>query len=62
MMTAQSLHDEHFAIQIETPGGTMQLLAKRAWSHFVGDCFQNTGVEFVARLGRAAVDGTALLA
>lgn len=55
MMTAQCIKGERFAIQIECPTGPVQLLGQRAWSNFVGDSFQNTGVEFVARLGRRAV-------
>jgi hypothetical protein len=30
----------------------MQLIGRRAWSNLVGESFQNTGIEFVARLGQ----------
>jgi hypothetical protein len=55
MMTAVSLHDERLAIQIACPAGLVQLLGHRAWSNMVGETFQNTGVEFMARLGRTAL-------
>jgi hypothetical protein len=55
IMTSQSVHGERFAIQIDCPTGKVQLLGQRSWSNFVGDCFQNTGIEFFARLGRTAI-------
>jgi hypothetical protein len=56
MMTAQCVHDERLAIQISCPAGLVQLLGRRAWSNYVGDSFQNTGVEFMARLGHTILD------
>jgi hypothetical protein len=55
MMTAQCVHDQWLAVQIECSAGLVQVIGRRAWSNFVGDSFQNTGVEFMARLGRTAL-------
>jgi hypothetical protein len=55
VMTAKCLNDERFAIQLECNSGTVQLLGRRAWSNHIGDSFQNTGIEFLARLGQATV-------
>jgi hypothetical protein len=52
VMTAQCLTDERYAIQFECDANVMQLIGRRAWSNLVGESFQNTGIEFVARLGQ----------
>jgi hypothetical protein len=56
MMTAQCIHDQWLAIQIECTAGQVQVIGRRAWANYVGDGFQNTGVEFIARLGRTALN------
>jgi hypothetical protein len=55
MMTAERIAAAQLAIQIECPSGLVQLVGRNAWSNFVGDKFQNTGVEFVVRLGGTAL-------
>jgi hypothetical protein len=52
MMTATRVSAAQLAIQIQYPAGLVQLIGRNAWSNYVGGGFQNTGVEFLARLGR----------
>jgi hypothetical protein len=55
IMTAECLRDERFAIQLECHAGKVQVIGRRAWSNLIGDSFQNTGIEFLARLGQSTV-------
>lgn len=55
MMTAVHVTAARLAIQIQCPTGLVQLIGRTAWSNLVGDSFQNTGVEFLVRLGRTAL-------
>jgi len=55
MMTAQRVDAARLAIQIQCSAGLVQLFGRTAWSNFVSDGFQNTGVEFRHRLGRTTL-------
>jgi hypothetical protein len=55
VMTAKCLNDDRFAIQLECQAGSVQVIGRRAWSNLIGDSFQNTGIEFLARLGQSTV-------
>jgi hypothetical protein len=40
---------------LEYNAGKVQVIGRRAWSNLIGDSFQNTGIEFLARLGQSTV-------